>query len=64
MSPEVDTIIGLSVQKITSGVNEHGAAFAQGTVGLLSTVLTMAAKEYDREADIRVAEKKDLRTLY
>ena len=64
MNPDVGTIIGLSVQKIASGVNEHGAAFAQGTVGLLSTVLTMAAKEYDRGADIRFAENADLRALF
>jgi len=64
MNPDVGTIIGLSVQKIASGVNEHGAAFAQGTVGLLSTVLTMAAKEYDRGADIRFAENADMRALF
>jgi len=64
MNPEVGTIIGLSVQKIASGVNEHGAAFAQGTIGLLGSVLTMAAKEYDRAADIRVAENADLRALF
>ncbi len=64
MNPDVGTIIALSVQKIAGGVNEHGAAFAQGTVGLLSTVLNMAAKEYERGADIRVAENNDLRALF
>ena len=64
MNPEVGTIIDLSVMKIAGGVNEHGAAFAQGTIGLLATVLAMAAKEYDRGADIRVAENADLRALF
>ncbi|MEI9990554.1 MAG: hypothetical protein WDM86_10990 [Rhizomicrobium sp.] len=64
MNPEVGTILDLSMRKIAGGVNEHGAAFAQGTVSLLSTVLTMAAKEYDRGADIRFAENRDLRALF
>ncbi|MEJ0027657.1 MAG: hypothetical protein WDN01_16650 [Rhizomicrobium sp.] len=64
MNPDVGTILDKSIEKIASGLNEHGAAFAQGTVGLLSTVLTMAAKEYDRGADIRVAENSDLRALF
>ena len=64
MNPEVGTIIDLSVMKIAGGVNEHGAAFAQGTIGLIASVLSMAAKEYDRGADIRVAENRDLRALF
>jgi len=64
MNPEVGTIIELSVMKIAGGVNEHGAAFAQGTIGLIASVLTMAAKEYDRGADIRAAENRDLRALF
>ena len=64
MNPEVGTIIDLSVMKIAGGVNEHGAAFAQGTIGLIASVLAMAAKEYDRGADIRAAENRDLRALF
>jgi len=64
MNPEVGTIIDLSVMKIAGGVNEHGAAFAQGTIGLIASVLSMAAKEYDRGADIRFAENADLRALF
>jgi hypothetical protein len=64
MSPEVDTILRLTAQKIAAGFGEHGAAFAAGTVGLLGMVLGLSAKEYDRAADIRVAENKDIRTLF
>ena len=64
MSPEVDTILGLTAQKIAAGFGEHGAAFAAGTVGLLGMVLSLSAKEYDRAADIRVAENKDIRALF
>ena len=64
MSPEVGTILGFSVQRIAGGIGEQGAAFAAGTVGLIGMVLNMAAKEYDRGADIRFAENGDMRALF
>jgi hypothetical protein len=64
MSPEVDTILALSAQKIALGFGEHGQAFAQGTAMLLNLMLMMSAKEYDRAADIRVAENADIRALF
>jgi hypothetical protein len=64
MSPEVGTILGLSAQKIATGIGEQGAAFAAGTAGLLGLVLSMSAKEYDRAADIRFAENNDIRALF
>ncbi|HEY4942057.1 MAG TPA: hypothetical protein VII56_11580 [Rhizomicrobium sp.] len=64
MNPEVGTILNLSLQKIASGVGDEGAAFAQGTVGLIGMMLNMSAKEYDRAADIRFAENNDIRALF
>ena len=64
MKPEVGTILALSAQKIAMGVGEQGAAFAQGTVGLLAIMLGMSAQEYDRGADIRFTENSDLRALF
>ncbi|MGZ5988591.1 MAG: hypothetical protein ACXWLZ_06025 [Rhizomicrobium sp.] len=64
MRPEVGTILGLTAQKIAMGLGDHGAAFAQGTVGLLATVLSASAKEYDRAADIRFTENADIRALF
>jgi hypothetical protein len=64
MKPEVGTILGLSVQKLALGISQEGAAFAQGTVGLLSMVLTLSAKEYERGADIRVTENREIRALF
>ena len=64
MKPEVGTILDLTAQKIAMGFGEHGAAFAQGTIGLLATVLAVSAKEYDRGADIRVAENNQIRALF
>ncbi len=63
MKPEVGTILGLSAQRLASGVGSDGAAFAQGTIGLISVVLSMSANEYDRGADIRVTENNDLRAV-
>lgn len=64
MRPEVGTILGLSVQKLAMGISQEGAAFAQGTVGLLSMVLSLSAKEYERGADIRVTENREMRALF
>jgi len=64
MKPEVGTILGLSVQKLALGITQEGAAFAQGTVGLLATVLGLAAKEYERGADIRDTENREIRGLF
>lgn len=64
MNPEVGTILSLSLQKIAGGVGDQGAAFAQGTVGLIGMMLNMSAKEYDRAADIRFAENNDIRALF
>jgi hypothetical protein len=64
MRPEVGTILGLSVQKLALGITQEGAAFAQGTVGLLSMVLNLSAKEYERGADIRATENREIRALF
>ena len=64
MKPEVGTILALTAQKIAGGFGEHGAAFAQGTIGLLATVLALSAKEYERGADIRVSENNEMRALF
>lgn len=64
MKPEVGTILALSAQKIAMGIGEHGAAFAQGTVGLMAMMLSISAKEYDRGADIRFTENSEMRALF
>lgn len=64
MKPEVGTILGLTVQKLAMGIADEGAQFAQGTVGLLASMLTLSAKEYDRGADIRFTENREVRALF
>jgi hypothetical protein len=64
MKPEVGTILGLTVQKLATGIGDEGAQFAQGTVGLLASMLTLSAKEYERGADIRFTENREIRALF
>lgn len=64
MKPDVGAILGLTAQKIAMGISEEGAAFAQGTVGLLTIMLTLSAKEYERGADIRATENREIRALF
>jgi len=64
MSPEVGTILNQSLMKLAGGGGDQGAAFAAGTVGLIGMVLSLAAKEYDRGADIRFTENGDMRALF
>ena len=64
MKPDVGTILALTAQRIAQGLGGEGAAFAAGQAGLIGLMLGMSAAEYDRAADIRVAENADLRTLF
>src|SRR6185437_8226143 len=64
MNPEIPTILELSMQRLAGNIGEGGAAFAQGQVGLIGMMMALSAKEYERGADIRVAENTELRTLF
>lgn len=64
MSPEIPTILQLSLQRLLGGVTGEGMAFAQGQMGLIGMMMTLSAKEYERGADIRHAENNDLRALF
>jgi len=64
MSPEIPTILALTMQRLAGGITEHGAAFAQGQMGLIGMMMTLSAKEYERGAEIRVTENSDIRALF
>jgi hypothetical protein len=65
MKPEVDQILGLSAgQLIGTIAPQLPTVFAQGSASLLGFMMMFAAQEYDRAADIRVAENGDLRALF
>jgi len=63
MNPDVGIILGRSAQRLAQGVAEQGQAFAQGTISLIGLMLSLSANEYERGADIRVAENAELRSL-
>ncbi len=64
MNPEIGTILSNTTQRVAMGVTSEGAAFAAGTIGLIGLMMNLAAKEYDRGADIRFAENNDIRALF
>jgi len=65
MNPEVDKILDFSAsQLMTQLAPLLPSGYAQGSASLLSMMMMLAAQEYDRAAEIRVAENTDLRALF
>jgi hypothetical protein len=65
MKPEVDQILGLSAGQLMSGIAPLlPNTFAIGSASLLGIMMTFAAQEYERGAEIRVAENTDMRMLF
>lgn len=66
MKPEVDTVLnnifGSLALEIAPLLAETG--YAASNVGLNGLMLTFAAQEFDRAADIRVQDNKELRALF
>src|SRR6185437_14149030 len=63
MNPEIPTILELSMQRLAGNIGEGGAV-AQRQGGAVGKLVALSAKEYERGADIRVAENTELRTLF
>src|SRR5277367_3353368 len=65
MKPEVDQILGVSAGQLMSAIAPLlPNSFAVGSASLLGIMMTFAAQEYERGADIRVAENSDMRALF
>ncbi|HTW33922.1 MAG TPA: hypothetical protein VMD53_04825 [Rhizomicrobium sp.] len=65
MKPEVDQILGLSSGQLMSQIAPLlPNSFAVGGASLLGIMMTLAAQEYERGADIRAAENADMRSLF
>jgi hypothetical protein len=65
MNPEVDKILNFSAsQLMTQLAPLLPSGYAQGSASLLSVMMMLAAQEYDRAAEIRVAENADMRALF
>ena len=61
MKPEVDQILGLSAGQLMGQIAPLlPNSFAIGGASLLGIMMTFAAQEYERGADIRVAENADI----
>jgi len=65
MKPEVDQILGISAGTLMGSlVPLLPNTFAIGGASLLGVMMTLAAQEYERGADIRAAENADMRALF
>lgn len=65
MKPEVDQILGLSAGQLLGGIAPLlPTGYSQGAVSLVAFMMILSAQEYERAADIRVAENNDMRALF
>ncbi|HWA88445.1 MAG TPA: hypothetical protein VG889_00305 [Rhizomicrobium sp.] len=63
MKPEVDDILSISAEQLMGLVPHLSASYLQGATAVQSLLIRFAAREYERGADIRVAENADIRAL-
>jgi hypothetical protein len=65
LKPEASDILGKSADQLMGQLAPQlGASYAQGSAAILALLMKFAAQEYERGADIRVAENKDIRSLF
>lgn len=65
MKPEVDVVLGGFLGTLLMEIAPQlGAEYSLGSVGLIAMTIGMAAQEYDRAADIRVEENREVRALF
>ena len=65
MKPDVDQILGISAGQLTGALAPLlPGTYEMGSASLLGIMMLLSAQEYDRAADIRVAENTDMRSLF
>ncbi|MGB5949900.1 MAG: hypothetical protein WBG82_11315 [Parvibaculum sp.] len=65
MKPEVDVVLGGFLGTLLTEIAPQlGAEYSLGSVGLIAMTVGMAAQEFDRAADLRVAENREMRALF
>jgi hypothetical protein len=65
MKPEVDQILNLSaMQTLGTLAPLLPPGYSQGTASLIAFMMMLSAQEYDRAADIRARENKEMRALF
>ncbi len=65
MRPEAHDVLGVFAGTLLTAVQpEIGSEYFQKDVGIMSYILMAAAEEYNRAAEIRVRENKDMRGVF
>lgn len=65
MKPEASDILNISADQLMGGILPHlTISYLQGTTAVHALLLKLAAREYERGAEIRVAENADIRAAF
>jgi len=65
MKPEASDILNISADQLMGGILPHlTVSYLQGTTAIHALLLKFAAREYERGAEIRVAENEDMRAVF
>lgn len=65
MKPDVDIVMQGFLGTLLMDIAPHlNAEYSVGNVSIMGLMLFMASEEYDRAADIRVAENDEMRALF
>jgi hypothetical protein len=65
MTPEASDILSISAEQLMGGILPHlSVSYLQGMTAIHALLLTFAAREYERGAEIRKAENDDLRAVF
>lgn len=63
MKPEADDILNVSADQLMGLIPSLAASYQQGATAVHALLIKFAAREYERGAQIRVAENADIRAL-
>ncbi|MBV8979210.1 MAG: hypothetical protein JO261_00290 [Alphaproteobacteria bacterium] len=65
MKPEADQILNVSAdQLLAAAMSGEGDAYGRGTSALHALLMKFVAREYERGAEIRAAENRDMRAAF
>jgi len=65
MRPEVSEILTGVLGAVLTDIAPHlPEGYAQGSMSIIALLMIFASQEYDRAADVRVAENRSMRALY
>jgi inosine/xanthosine triphosphate pyrophosphatase family protein len=63
MKPEASDILNIGAEQLMGLIPSLSASYQQGAVAVQALLIKFAAREYERGAEIRVAENADIRAL-